>query len=162
MRETVVSVLLGSSEATNRVAGKAIQLFYRSLSRARQRKLRVQWVVVSDGDRSVLKLQLPAAPRGEVVSLAAAAEADLWLVLQPEHMQLFETCTGVVVTTAPIPGRTLAKGIIRVGRSDGMGTAEELAHALRLIYDDPGLKEMMRRQRTQLQQVWPDRGTVAG
>ncbi len=161
MRETVVSVVLGSSEASNLIAGKAVQLFYRSLSRARQRKLRVQWVVVPDRDRPISELQLPVLPRSEVVSLAAAAEADLWLVLHPEHMALFETRGGVVVTTAPIPGRTLAKGVIRVGTSNGMGTAEELAHALRLIYDDPGLKEMMRRQRAQPQPVCPDEGRMA-
>jgi len=149
MRETVLAVVLGGSPSRNRTAVGAVARFWQTLSPARRKKLKVYWVL-ADRRIEVPEVHIPS----EWLCLDELEDRgllpDLWLALDADALPPMARAQGIVLAEAPARHAGLWKGVIRLTPRQS-ASAAALAEALAWVYDDPGLKEMMRRRRAAFQ-----------
>ncbi len=144
MRETVLAVVLGSSPKQNRTAVGAVERFYEVLSPGRRKRLKVKWVV-SDRGIPIPEIHIPSVSLYSDELEEVNLQPDLWLALDPDALPPQARKEGVVLTAVSARKPGMWNGIINLPVHHAE-SASELAEALSWVYDDPGLKEMIRRR----------------
>ncbi len=145
MRETVLAVVLGASPSQNRTAVSAVERFYEALSPGRRKRLKVNWVI-SGRDIPMPEMHIPSVSLYSDELEHGDLRPDLWLALDPDALPPLAREEGVVLTAVSARKPGVWNGIINLPVHHAE-SVPELAEALSWVYDDPGLKEMIRRRR---------------
>lgn len=127
------------------MAAEAVARFYQTLSPGRRRKLKVHWVV-PERRMHLPEVRIPSKCVYLDELEQGDLQPDLWLVMDPDTLPPLAREEGIVLMALPARKAGVWRGVINLPVRSGE-SASELAEAISWVYDDPGLKEMMRRRR---------------